>query len=828
MKTFLSAIALVFVVSQTQAQQGVSTTRQPDTEKTFLHISPGGDHPFQSVAALKSVTAVRLSLPASDPHFEMWIARLAGCPQLETLILDNNRMEVLTPAVAQLTQLHTLQISNNPALHFEDAFRKLAELPALENLRLASNRMTVLPSSLGNLGHLKSLQVRDQQHLDWVGAVPVLKALPELHTLDVQVNDVTEFPSCVAQVASLQTVKISIGTVAEGSAETPAYVDAFRVPVENNRSLTIDLAVQDKPLSFSEEATLLHMLQQMTVRQSSSGYDYSNASGFKRSYKGVNAPIPSLDVKQTMYAVDAASGGELTYSSGTVISIPADAFVDAAGNPVKGAVTIDYREFRDPLDFIVSGIPMTYDTAGQTETFESAGMFEMNASVNGKEVFLAPGKKVDMAFSSTDAATSFNLYSYNATAGGWDMLDKAGKVDVDTNKRPKELSGAWKLFKPRYAKVQGLRDTVSFDNRYASENYFHTKRYLTKVGEKAGVEKHTGAQRLAAKTGIHIGKTRTARYLVKLKRVPCREKDKTCFKLDYDREYLPELNAFSGTVFVMEGKMKYSDFNGRYGTKMKFSDIRIQLDGDNAQLEMKSYKGYTTVNANLARLNPKDSIENIQTKTLASIRMSYNRSLNNRRKGVTRNVNDQVQRYNAALAINKKAGRKEWKRVQKYMSVEELAMSYDQWISYYTRLAMPQDNRPEVIRYLSVSGFGIYNCDQVERLEQAIFAKATFKDEQGLMQRSKTTYVIDGRMNGVLTYNEERGRYKYDANYFALDKSANTVLMMILADGKLGYVTAGDVHTARENRDGNKVEFAIKTVNPDEVSLDELRTRLGL
>lgn len=42
-------------------------------------------------------------------------------------------------------------------------------------------------------------------------------------------------------------------------------------------------------------------------------------------------------------------------------------------------VKITYREFADPIDFFVSGIPMEYDSAGRKYNFESSGMCEINA-----------------------------------------------------------------------------------------------------------------------------------------------------------------------------------------------------------------------------------------------------------------------------------------------------------------------------------------------------------------------------------------------------------------------------------------------------------------
>jgi hypothetical protein len=114
--------------------------------------------------------------------------------------------------------------------------------------------------------------------------------------------------------------------------------------------------------------------------------------------KLIQPPVYAWDSRKTIYGIDGNQGGVLRYSSGTIICIPPAAFLDEAGNPVSGQVQIDYREFKDPLDFVFSGIPMTYDSGGTVHNFESAGMFDIAASQDGRQVFLAPDKPVRMEF----------------------------------------------------------------------------------------------------------------------------------------------------------------------------------------------------------------------------------------------------------------------------------------------------------------------------------------------------------------------------------------------------------------------------------------------
>lgn len=142
------------------------------------------------------------------------------------------------------------------------------------------------------------------------------------------------------------------------------------------------------------------------------------------SYPFIKAPLKNLDVKQGHYAIQAQKGGEVKYASGSIVTIPANAFVDANGNTVTGEVDVHYREFHDAVDFLCSGIPMHYDSTGKHFDFVSAGMMEINAFQNGKEVFLKTGEKMSVELASNESDGNFNLYRLNAATKQWEYLGK--------------------------------------------------------------------------------------------------------------------------------------------------------------------------------------------------------------------------------------------------------------------------------------------------------------------------------------------------------------------------------------------------------------------
>lgn len=138
----------------------------------------------------------------------------------------------------------------------------------------------------------------------------------------------------------------------------------------------------------------------------------------------INPPLPAIDVPFFEYQVNAEKADTIVYPSGSVICFPSNSMIDAAGNPVKGTVKIRYREFADPLDFFVSGIPMNYDSAGVKYNFESSGMCEIQAFQNNKPVFVNPHAKPVVNLASKNADSRHNLYQLDTVSGKWNYVGK--------------------------------------------------------------------------------------------------------------------------------------------------------------------------------------------------------------------------------------------------------------------------------------------------------------------------------------------------------------------------------------------------------------------
>lgn len=141
-------------------------------------------------------------------------------------------------------------------------------------------------------------------------------------------------------------------------------------------------------------------------------------------------PSAALDIPFSQYSFDAAKGDTIYYPSGSIICFPANAFVDAAGNLIKGMVNINYREFADPVDFLVSGIPMDYDSAGVNYNFESSGMCEINAYQNNNAVFVNQQAKPQINLSGKNKDARHNVYFLDTVSRNWKFIGKDAITEV--------------------------------------------------------------------------------------------------------------------------------------------------------------------------------------------------------------------------------------------------------------------------------------------------------------------------------------------------------------------------------------------------------------
>lgn len=149
----------------------------------------------------------------------------------------------------------------------------------------------------------------------------------------------------------------------------------------------------------------------------------------------INPPLPPADIPYNEFTIDSRKGGQWVSPTGSVIIVPKGAFVDENGDPVKGDVTLKYREFHDGADILLSGIPMVYMDQGKPENFQTAGMMEILGFQEEKPIYIAEGKEIQVSLASFTEEDNYNLYYLNEESRQWEDI---GKAELAKNKKKQE------------------------------------------------------------------------------------------------------------------------------------------------------------------------------------------------------------------------------------------------------------------------------------------------------------------------------------------------------------------------------------------------------
>lgn len=175
-------------------------------------------------------------------------------------------------------------------------------------------------------------------------------------------------------------------------------------------------------------------------------------------YGNMDDAYASAVQKPTTASVSVSSGGSVRSISGTRFIIPANAFIDASGNPVTGSVDVVVNDWLHRGDMVFSKMLPT--TA--TEPLESGGQAMIKVTQGGKDVFLKPGMQVQMNLPQFGKAVAgMQFFAGDPTPAG--AANNVTWRGVDTTRR------AWAIYNGA--------DTISLFSD--SVGYANADRFLT-------------------------------------------------------------------------------------------------------------------------------------------------------------------------------------------------------------------------------------------------------------------------------------------------------------------------------------------------------------
>lgn len=275
----------------------------------------------------------------------------------------------------------------------------------------------------------------------------------------------------------------------------------------------------------------------------------STSSTQKASRQEITPPLPDIKPNLYSFAVNALEESVLETPTGSRIIIPANAFVSESGEKITGEVKIEFQEFHDATDVILSGIPMNINAEnGEMASLETAGMFKIDGKAGDQKVKIADNKEIEIQLASFKEGNDFNFYAFDETAGNW--IEK-GRTDPMPNPVKKE---ALEFLGPDPIKPVAIQKAKSTDqvfelsvNKEENPEFADLDNVLWKTADNSAIPE-------AAMQGD-----------IRNPRLTCVDADRSVYHLS---GYNSQKNSFSVDVTPVLFGSNYEKANKNFSSKM--------------------------------------------------------------------------------------------------------------------------------------------------------------------------------------------------------------------------------------------------------------------
>ena len=407
----------------------------------------------------------------------------------------------------------------------------------------------------------------------------------------------------------------------------------------------------------------------------------------------INPPLDGVNVPYTTYKIMAEKSAILDFKTGSKIEIPKNVFVDENGKSLKGEVELRYREFHDPVDFFVSGIPMTFDSAGVRYQFKSAGMMEMLAYQNGKPVKMASGKSINIELASNYKGTEYNLYKLDTVKNNWACLGKDEVISETTG-----------------AKSNSKNEKVSFEE---------TSQYKS-IETKTEEMKKQKEVKIAALPKL-IPEPQNPKQV---------KNDKYTFNLDVDAKEYPELALYKGVLFEVGDENKNFD-KSMYDITWDEATIKGGTKkGENYSLILKkASKKYNLIVYPVFEGKNYETALKIYQDKFAKYTVTLEKRIIDEKQ-----IEAEYQTHLLELKKQQEAMERKWKEEEndqfKKMSTDE-----------------------KVKRMFAISSFGVFNSDNPALFPKGVSCSANLTNEKNVKLMCYDIYLVDRAENALFSYN---------------------------------------------------------------------------
>ncbi len=736
----------------------------------------GSDYTYQLLAHNNTIKRLEIQGCTSLPEQ----CRLAD--SIQELSLSNSKICYLPQGIGKCLSLKKVELNNCPNLDYAQALTTLSAAGRLKSLQLKGEKMLKLGEALTKCKELEELELGSE-----VQEIPAdLSALQHLRSVSCNISDTGSLNKLILALrscASLKTLDIS----GAGLKELPASIAQLKQLEYLNISFNALKTVPEELYKLSQlmEIDLRgNQLEAETAQQLMKTFEGRNIylDNYTYTEPGSTYNTLTVDLPVENYTVNAETGGSLKTEKGTVITIPEQAFVDEKGNPVKGKVELSFREFYDPATIYASKINMNYDSAGVTNGFQSAGMFELLAKQNKRALKMRPGKKVKVDFVSYQPLTSFNYYQYNPSNQSWKYRGKDNiKKASAANTTRATQNNPYVIQLPQPQKKDYLKYTTFKLSVFPGSQDLKANRFAL-----------TGAKCKRWNKGEKD-------YSMESNEIAVFKNVKWIYDTQDKKEFKKKILA--GNKFFDEKRVKKRNLK---------KDCLEVISKENKELLVSVLPDLQHDRFNLVFTCSADSLVipaylDLKRRNPLEVQKEYKRLYEEyskrkakadvRRAEQKRAYDLAVENYEAQMAQYRRAMKAANAAARKALEKEEV-------------------NNSTIKRSLDIDGFGVWNCDIVPTFEVKARLLASFTNELGETFPYQTILMIDLSKNGYLTYSNGN---------ITIDQKSNYLIVVQQSDNTIGVTRyTSQVQDGRSQT----ITFNLKTYQTQGMSVKELREKV--
>jgi len=551
----------------------------------------------------------------------------------------------------------------------------------------------------------------------------------------------------------------------------------------------------------------------------------------------VSPPLEEVEVEPEVFSVDNKQSHCLETDNGTMLDIPAYAFMDAYGRPIGGEVKIEFAEYTDPFDLFLSGVDMTWDE----QQLETAGIFNISATHEGKPVELRPDRPMHVDFISADQNNNFNLLFLNPNEGDWNGISHASirAEELELIEAAQNLSPAVQHY---LTKTDFLAATMSsrttLEGRFQNMEYLDNRpiasyfRFLREGDENEREEFEKQWKREATFEATTLpacssNDPQTVHFTVKKRG-----------KLHQHLEYFP----FNWFVWEYNGDLTRPEVIEMLDGS-RFHDIRVRYNPETEEVALELKDLDEILEVPVKKVTIEDMSVEFQRRMFGEFAPAFKKwrekRMSNRFENRYKDYEQELARQERSLKrqadrFDRKSKRhyerdlkKAWKESQELMTEVELHMDQQSWMQYCDAISTKlqeyhkrQKDGQSVTRELALSRMGIYNCARplFEPMSQDVEPRFVLSNGEAIAW--KTCYLFDQELNTVIAYDV------CEAERIAVNPNSLQLLIMD-EEGNMYRLNETEVIAMNRSNSAQRI-MHVSELEKSANSLDEMREMLGL